>query len=175
MKKMILIYGLISGAFLAGLTTGMVILCLNGKATFDNSEVIGYASMVLAFTLVFVGIRSYRENVGGGSITFGRAFLVGIAIVLIASAVYVTTWEIAYFNFLPNFAEQYTAFLLNKMKAEGASAATIAAKQAEMARFSALYKNPLFNIGMTFLEIFPVGLIVTLMSAGILRKVRTPV
>lgn len=170
MKKIVLISGLVSGVILAAMTAVMMPLCLNGTIDFSHAEVFGYATMVLAFVMVFVGIRSYRENVGGGSITFGRAFLVGIAITLIASAIYVVAWEITYFGFLPDFGERYSAYLIEKMVKEGASGAAVAAKQKEMAQFRELYKNPLYNSAVTFMEVFPVGLIVTIVSAAILRK-----
>jgi hypothetical protein len=149
-------------------------LCMNGTMDFSNSEVVGYTSMVIAFLAVFFGIRSYRESAGGGSITFGRAFKVGILITLIACAMYVISWEIIYFNFLPDFADKYAAFSLDKMRAHGASATEIAEATQKMNDFKKLYANPLFNIAVTFMEVFPVGLIVTLVSAGILRRKPAP-
>jgi hypothetical protein len=147
----------------------MIPLCMNGYVDFSQMEVVGYTIIVLAFVMIFLGIRSDREQ-AGGTITFGRAFKVGILITLIACAVYVLSWEIVYFGFVPDFAEKYGTFLVDKMRAEGASAAEIAAKQQEMAGFAKMYKNPLINMGMTFMEVFPIGLIVTLVSAGILRR-----
>ena len=174
MKKIVLTFGLISGAIVAGMMAITVPLCMNGHIDFDKSEIVGYSSMVLAFLMVFFGIRSYRDNIGGGSISFGKAFQVGILITLIASVVYVVTWEIVYFNFIPGFVDSYIAGTLQKMREHGATDAAIAGKVKEMARFKELYANPFFNVGMTFMEIFPVGLIVTLVSAGILRRRTAP-
>lgn len=171
MKRIVLIFGLISGAVIAATMAITVPLCLNGAL--DHSLILGYTMMVLAFLLVFFGIRSYRENVNGGTITFGRAFTVGILITLITCAVYVTVWEIVYFNFVPDFEDRYAALMIEKARTDGASDAEIAKVAKEMADFKQMYKNPLINIGMTFMEIFPVGLIVTLVSAAILRR-RTP-
>jgi hypothetical protein len=145
-------------------------LVMSGVIDFSNAELVGYTSMILSFVAVFFGIRTYRDNVAGGAITFGRAVTVGILIVFIASAIYVVSWEIIYFNFIPDFGDKYAAFTLDEMRREGASAAELAAHQREMERFKELYANPLFNVGITFLEVFPVGLVVTLVSAGILRK-----
>ncbi|HEX2061883.1 MAG TPA: DUF4199 domain-containing protein [Thermoanaerobaculia bacterium] len=170
MKNIVLKYGLISGALLAILTAIMLPLCLNGTIPFENSELIGYSTMVLSFIAVFFGIRAYRENVGNGRITFGRAFKVGILITLITCAVYVIGWEIVYWNFLPDFGETYARLSTERMRNAGASAADIAQHQQRMAQFMEWYKNPFFNVGMTFLEVFPVGLLVTLISAAILRK-----
>jgi len=175
MTKIVLTYGLISGGILAGLFALMMPLCLNGSMDYEHSEVLGYTAMILAFILVFLGVRSYRENAGGGSITFGKAFQVGLLITLVTCAVYVISWEIVYWGFMPDFGDKYSAHMIEKARKSGASAAVIAETTAEMARFRELYKNPFINVGMTFIEVFPVGLIVTLVSAGILRKVYTPV
>lgn len=173
MQKIVLTFGLISGGIQAVMMAVMVPLYMNRIVGFDKGEVIGYTSMILSFLLVFFGIRTYREN-AGGAITFGKAFKVGILITLITCAIYVVTWQIIYYNFFPNFMDVYAQHTVAGMQAGGASDAVILAKQQEMARFKELYANPLFNVGITFLEIFPVGLIVTLVSAAILRKKPAP-
>ena len=170
MKKIVLTFGLISGAIVAVMMAITLPLVQNGTLTHDNSAVVGYTSMILAFLLVFFGIRSYRENAGGGTITFGKGFQVGILITLISCVVYVITWEIIYFNFMPDFLDNYSAHAIAKVRASGGTDAAILATTKEMARFKELYANPLINVGMTFMEIFPVGLIVTLISAAILRR-----
>ena len=131
---------------------------------------VGYTSMVLSFLLVFFGIRSYRENVGNGEITFLRAFSVGILITLISCVCYVATWEIVASRLMPDFIDKYTSYAIAKIQASGASAQQIEAKRQEMAHFAQLYANPLFRTAMTFLEPLPVGLLITLVSALILRR-----
>jgi len=173
MKKIVWTFGLIAGAILGAVMAVMVPLGMNGAYSFGHSYVFGYTVMVLALLLVFFAVRSYRENVGAGAITFGKAFQVGILVTLVASAVYVATWEVVYYNFIPDFADKYAAHMLEKMKTKGESAQAIEKAVSEMARFREMYKNPLFNIGMTFIEVFPVGLVVTLASAAILRR-KTP-
>jgi hypothetical protein len=170
MKKIVLRYGLVSGAILLALSAVMLPLCMNGTIDFDHSELIGYSAMVLSFLLVFFGIRSYRDNVAAGSIGFGKAFQVGILITLITCAMYVIAWEIAYFNFFPDFLDQYSAHVLAKMRAAGESEAAIREQTAQMATMAKYYDNLLFNVAITFMEVFPVGLIVTLVSAAILRR-----
>lgn len=170
MNKIILRNGLIAGGILGIFVVAMVPLCRDGGLNFDYSEVVGYTSMVLAFLLVFFGIRSYRDQVGGGAITFGKAFGVGILITLIACVIYVATWEIIYFNFVPDFVDQYSAHVVQKAKRDGASDAKILETQKQLAEFKRNYANPLYNVGMTFMEVLPVGLIVTLVSAAILRR-----
>jgi hypothetical protein len=120
---------------------------------------------------VFFGIRSYRENVGNGQISFGRALAVGLLIMIIASICYVVTWEIIYFNFMPDFGEKYAAHAIEKMRASGKPPAEIEREAENMRSMMDLYrKNILFNLAITFTEPLPVGLIMTLISALILRR-----
>src|SRR5215510_3625908 len=109
MKKNIIIHGLIAGAVVSILmlfTVNYISHC-EGNVDFGTSMLIGYASMLLAFSLVFVGIRNYRNKYNGGVISFGKAFKIGIIIVLIASTIYVVAWLIAYFYFIPDFMDKY--------------------------------------------------------------------
>lgn len=170
MQRIVLRFGLISGIVLCAVTAVLMPLSMRGVIDFGAGQVIGYSAMVLSFLLVFFGIRSYRDEVAGGSVTFGRAFGVGLLITVVACAFYVVAWEIVYHGFIPDFLDHYSAHVIGQLRAEGATAAAIAAKEAEMARFAELYANPLFNVLITFMEPFPVGLIVTLVSAAILRK-----
>jgi len=170
MKRTVLVFGLISGAVMAGMMFGTVLFVR--RIGFDKGEIVGYTGMVLAFLLVFFGIRSYRENIGGGTISFGRAFAVGILITLISTVCYVVAWEIIYFGFAHDFADKYAAYMVEQVKASGASPEVIQAKLQEMKKFKELYENPFFNAAITFLEPLPVGLIVTLISALLLRKKR---
>jgi hypothetical protein len=168
MKKTVLTFGLISGAISAGLMTVLVFFI--DEIGFDNGIIVGYTLMLLAFLLVFFGIRSYRETVGDGYITFGRAFSVGILITLISCICYVVTWEIVYFNFLPDFGEKYGNYMIENARNSGATANEIAKQVEDMKNMKSLLDNPFYNAAMTFLEPFPLGLIVTLVSAAILRK-----
>jgi ABC-type xylose transport system permease subunit len=169
MKRIVLRFGLASGAILI-LTSALVLLCVRGTIDFDHGQIFGYAAMVLSFLMVFFGIRSYRDHVGAGAIGFGKAFQVGILITLITCAIYVVSWEIAYFNFFPDFLDQYNAHVLLKMRAKGASPAAIQEATMKMAEMAKHYGNPLYNSAITFMEVFPVGLIVTLFSAAVLRR-----
>lgn len=167
MKNIVLKCGLIAGVFLAIMVALIPITSKNGTV---HSEVFGYSTMVLAFIMVFVGVRSYREKVGGGVVTFGRAFLVGLGIVLIAATMYVATWEVVYYKFMPDFGEKYAASMVQKMEKSGASPEKIAAEKLRMDKFWKMYQNPLVNIGFTYMEILPVGLIMSLIAAAILRR-----
>jgi hypothetical protein len=169
MKKTVLTFGLISGAILSGMM--LLTLPFHDAIGFDRGMVVGYTTMVLAFLLVFFGVRSYRDNVAGGSVSFGRAFTVGVLIAGLASLCYVATWEVIYFGkFAPDFTAKYQTYTLDKARAGGASAETLAKKKAELDKFAEMYKNPVINSAMTFLEPLPVALIVALVSAGVLSR-----
>src|SRR5271165_436704 len=168
MKKTILTFGLISGAIISVLMLATVPFA--DRLGIAHSYLIGYTTMVLAFLLVYFGVRSYRDNYGDGRISFGKAFVIGISITLISSLCYVVTWEIVYFKFMPDFMDKYGAYAIQKLQASGASAAAIQAKVEEIKRYKVLEDNPLTNAAMTFIEPFPVGLIITLASAAILRR-----
>jgi hypothetical protein len=140
------------------------------SGNFDGSIWVGYAAMLLAFSLVFVGIKTYRDKYSNGTITFGKAFKVGLFITLIASTMYVVVWMIDYYVFVPDFMEKYTTHVIEEAKKSGANAEEMQ-KQIKMVEESAdLYKTPIGVMLLTYMEILPVGLIVTLISALILRR-----
>jgi len=166
LKKTILIFGLISGALISLLMA----LTVPFQDRIGHGYVIGYTTIVLSLLLSYFGIRSYRDNVANGHITFGKAFLVGLSITVISCLCYVVTWQIIYYKFMPDFMDKYGAHVLERMQASGATAAAIQEKSEEINKLKVMYKNPLFNAAMTFIEPFPVGLVITLISAAVLRK-----
>jgi glucan phosphoethanolaminetransferase (alkaline phosphatase superfamily) len=168
LKKTILTFGLISGV----ISSLMVIATVPfmERIGSDRGYVLGYTTIILSLLLVFFGVRSYRDNVAKGQITFGKAFLVGLAITVISCLFYVATWEIIYFNFMPDFMDKYGAQVIQKMQASGATAAAIQQQTEQLDKLKVLYKNPFFNMAMTFIEPFPVGLVITFISAAFLRK-----
>jgi hypothetical protein len=171
MKKIVLTFGLISGAISSVLM--MALISTVERIGFDRGVVVGYTIIVLSFLMVFFGIRSYRENVGGGYISFGRGFSVGILIALISSVIYVMSWEIVYRNWQYDFPEKYTSYMIEKARASGASPEEIARETEKMNSMWALYKsNILVRAAFTFIEPFPVGLLIAPISAFILRRRR---
>lgn len=169
MKRIVIIFGVISGLISSALMFLTLPLMHTGVVNFSNGYILGYTSIVLSFLLVFFGIRSYREN-AGGTISFGRAFSVGILITLISCVFYVASWEVIYFKIMPDFADKYAAHAISTMREKGATDAAIAAKKVEMEKMKTMLNNPLLNAAMTFIEPFPVGLLITLISAAILRR-----
>jgi hypothetical protein len=168
MKKTILTFGLISGAISSLMMVATTPFA--DRIGFDKAEVVGYTTIVLSFLLVFFGIRSYRDNVGSGQITFTKGFAVGISITLISCICYVPTWELLYFHFLPGFMDKYGAHMIEKLKASGAGPDAIQAQLQQVKKYQEMYDNPLLNAAMTFIEPFPIGLVITLISAAVLRR-----
>ena len=168
MKKTVLTFGLIAGAIISVLMGGSLLLA--DKIASFHSMTLGYTIMVASFLLIYFGIRSYRDNDLGGQISFGRAFSCGILITLITCVCYVAMWEVLYFNFIPHFMDGYFAAQIHKVQASGLDPAAIAAQVAAIQRSAQLYQNPFVNMAYTFIEPFPVGLIITLVSAAILRR-----
>lgn len=173
MKKIVLTYGLIAGAIISG--SMLASLPFHDAMGNEGGMLLGYTTMVLSFLLIYFGVRAYRDHVAGGRVGFGRALAVGALIGLVASACYVATWEVVYFVGKSDYIEKYQEREIAKARQSGESEEQIAAKAAEMKKFAEMYKNPLFNIAVTFTEPLPVALVVALVSAGILSRRRKDV
>jgi hypothetical protein len=169
MKKAVLTFGLISGLIMSVLMGGSLLLA-DKIGSGHNSMVLGYTMMVASFLLIYFGIRSYRDNTLVGQISFGRAFACGILITLISSVCYVVMWEVLYFNFMPHFMDGYFAAQIHKLQSAGLDAATTAARVAAIQHSQQLYQNPFVNMAYTLMEPLPVGLLITLLSAALLRR-----
>jgi hypothetical protein len=168
MKKIVLTFGVLSGLVSTALMWAT--LPFLEKIGYDKGLIVGYTGIVLSLLFVYFGVRSYRDNKLGGKIAFGRAFGVGLLITLISCVFYVASWEILSRNFMPDFADQYAARVLEDARKSGADDAALAKTAAEMADMKKMMNHPIFGPAMVFIEPFPVGLLVTLISAGVLRK-----
>lgn len=164
MKKTVLIFGLIIGTILCANMIVMINMMYT-STDFKGNDILGYAAMVVLFSLIFFGVRNYRNKNLNGFISFGKAFKTGALIALVGSTMYVVVWLFYYYLFVPDFIDVYTTYVLDNC-AEG----DLQAKTAEMANFKEMYKNPLFVILITYSEVFPIGLVVALVSALILKK-----
>ena len=170
MKRTIIVFGLIAGVIMSVIMDVTVIYI--GDVGFDRSMIIGYTTMVAAFLLIYFGIRSYRDNVLGGAISFGRGFMVGMGIVMIASLCYVVSWDFVYRRYIPDFGDRYSAYMLDQAKKAGKSDVELAKMKIESDKTWESYKNPFVRAAYTIVEPLPVGLVIALISAGILRKKR---
>jgi hypothetical protein len=167
MTRIVWTFGLIAGAILS-LMMGISMAFIGHIG--NKGMIIGYTTMVISFLMVFVGIKTYRDNVLGGSIGFAKAFQVGILIAGIGSMCYVATWEVLFYG--STVGEKVLAQMIEAEKTRSASQAENDANVAKMRKFHELYRNPVVNSAMTFIEAFPVGLVITLVSAGVLSRKR---
>ncbi|MGN7986801.1 DUF4199 domain-containing protein [Pedobacter sp. 22226] len=175
MKKNVIVFGLIAGIIVSVLMVFSISRCYNDPSL-EHSMLIGYASMVLAFSFIFVGIKNYRDKYNDGLITFGKALKIGLLISLIASTIYVIVWLIDFYVFIPDFMDRYVAQALREAKESGASATELANKAKELASGKEMYKNPVMVILFTYMEILPVGILISFVAALILkRKPDTPI
>ena len=168
MKKSVLTFGLISGVMISVLMCSSLLLA--SRIGEGHSMALGYTIMVASFLLIYFGIRSYRDNELAGQITFGRGLVCGILITLITTVCYVAAWEVLYFNFMPHFMDSYWAAQIHRVQSSGLDAATTAAQVAAIQHSQQMYQNPLVNMAYTLMEPLPVGLLITLISAALLRR-----
>ena len=168
MKKTVVTFGLLSGALSAALMT--VTTAFADQIGFGRSIIVGYTIIVASFLFVYFGIRSYRDNVLGGTISFAKAFQAGILITVISCVCYVGSWLVVYYNFIPDFVDNYAAYMVEEKQKSGASQAEIDDTVKQGQDMKRMLANPFMNAAMTFTEPFPVGLLVTAVSAAALRK-----
>jgi len=169
MLRIALIYGSIAGSIVIG-TMILGFILDGGEKGAASGQVFGYLVMLVALTLIFVGVKRHRDINHGGVIKFLPAFLTGLAIAVVAGVFYVIGWE-AYLALTDHaFIEEYAAAAIEKKKAVGVSGAALEAFIADMEKMVEGYANPLFRIPITFSEIFPVGLLMSLVSAAILQN-----
>ena len=173
MFKKALIFGLLASLIILGF--GLFgFRMTQGSSDIKLWEILGYLGMILGFSLIFVAIKTYKEKELGGVIRFSTAFQLGILITLVASVIYVVAWEIQLSDTRDDFIDTYQASIMEKFKQSGATEEEIVQKQTELKEFKELYKNPFFRIVISLMEIFPVGLIISLLSAALLKNKKSP-
>lgn len=171
MLRKILTHGTVAG-LIAGIPMSIMVLAMNGQQMMSYGMVLGYLTMLIALSAVFVAIKRHRDVDGGGVIRFWPAFGLGLGISVVAGVIYVLAWELAQAATHMDFASDYARAMIQQQRAKGASAEALAKLSAEMDAFKVQYADPLFRLPMTFVEIFPVGVLVSLVSAGLLRNPR---
>ena len=170
MKKTVLVFGLIAGLIVSAVMALSTLILKKNQHAFEYGELLGYSSMLLAFSMIFVAIKSYRDRYNHGTISFKHAFLMGLGVATIASALYVVTWVFIYKFIFPDFIQVFTKCSVEKMQAQGKSAAEIQEMNKQMAYMFSYYDTWYGLVGITFMEIFPLGLLVTLICALVLKR-----
>lgn len=170
MKKNVFVFGIIAGAISSILMVITVGLCLNSTMSFDYGMLYGYAAMLIAFSMIFVCVKNYRDKYNGGFVSFGKAFRIGLYITLIASTIYVLVWLIDYYFFIPDFAERYGAYMAEHAKSSGFTQVELDKQAVHIAEYMNVVKNPFMHALFTYTEILPIGLVVSLIAAAILKR-----
>jgi hypothetical protein len=165
MKKSILVFGGI-----AGLLVSLFVITMASLPNTPHSVVVGYSAMIIGFSLIFVGVRNFRDKWNGGRITFGKALLVGLGIAGIGSTIYVLAWLVDFYVFVPHFMDQYATQMIAKARASNLSPADLDKKIAGIRAMGEMYKSPVFVVLFTYLEVLPVGVGISLLSALILKR-----
>jgi len=171
MLPLILRYGLIAGVIVA---TPMLVIFFNAEPGKEPASgmLLGYLTMLVALTMVFLGIKHYRDKVKGGVIRFLPALGVGLAISAVASLIYVLSWEICMAKGGAEFIAFYRNAMIESARASAKTPEALAHAIAEADSFAKSYTNVPFRLAMTFIEMFPVGVLVSLISAAVLRNPR---
>lgn len=171
MKRTVIIYGLIAGAVVSAfMSITMIIYARDEKIHAGaSSMVVGYLGMLIAFTFIFVAIKSYRDKQNNGIISFGKAFSMGLLISLIASTMYVIAWAIVYKNVIPDYMDKYCAVMIEQAKAS-LSGAALQKKIDSINDAKKMYATPWGFTLFTYLEILPVGILVSLVAALVLKR-----
>lgn len=164
MKKIVLIFGLVIGTILCANMMVMTNMMYTNAGSKGN-DIVGYTALVVLFSLIFFGVRNYRNKQSGGFISFGKAFKTGALIALVGSTMYVIVWLFYYYLFVPDYIDVYTSYVL-----KNCAKADLPAKTAQMASFKEMYKNPVFVVLITYSEVLPIGLAVALVSALMLKR-----
>ena len=164
MKKIILIFGLFIGVILS-VNAIIHMNIMSSNLDYKGNDVVGYATMVIMFSLIYFGVRNYRNNYLDSKISFSKAFKIGALICFVASTVYVVVGLMYYYLFAPDFIDIYADYIIRNSAPDQIEATT-----AQMKSFKEMYKNPLFAILITYMEVLPIGMIVALFSALIVKK-----
>jgi hypothetical protein len=172
MKKSIVVFGVVSGVILIAFIVSISFLSKLFHGHVANA-LVGYSSMVIAFSFIFVGTKNFRDKYNQGMVSFGKAVLVGLGISLIGSTFYVGAWLIEYYYFMPDFMDKYAAALIQKAQHSGLSPAALQKQLDSINNMSRMYKNPIMVILMTYLEVLPVGIVISLITALIVKR-RSP-
>ena len=170
MFKSILVYGLVAGIIAGGVLSFTTVTGVGGHSSYAMA--IGYLTMLIALSAIFLAVKSQRDKALGGVIRFWPALAMGLGVSIVAGIIYVACWDATLAFTHMDFAGEYAKAMIAQQQAKGASAADIAGITAQMDQFKAQYANPLYRWPMTFIEIFPVGVLVSLVSAALLRNPR---
>ncbi len=168
MKKIIINYGGLSGIITVALMT--IAWAFSDKIGFRYGMLVGFTSMILSMSVMYFAMAAYRDKIGSGRISFGKAIQIGLLIGLISSIFYVATWAVVYHTLMPDFFDKYAAYITEEMAKNGKSAEAIQKQMEQMKAYKEGYQNPVMFVAYTFIEPLPAVIVVSLVSALIIKK-----
>ncbi len=170
MTNIIFLFGTLAGLIIIAVTLAMIAASGGQMEMSEHSHLVGYSIMIVALTMIFFGVKRYRDRELGGVIRFLPALFMGLAISVVAGAIYVAGWEVYMAATGGTFMDAYITHVVDGARAKGMAQAELDKMTAEMNAFKVQYANPLFRMAITFVEIFPVGAIIALISAALLSN-----
>jgi Protein of unknown function (DUF4199) len=172
MINIIFLFGTLAGLIVIGGMIAVIVASGGQPDMQDNSLLLGYTIMLVALSMIFFGIKAYRDRELGGVIRFMPALMMGIGISIVAGIIYVAVWEVYMAATNNAYITAYIEHYIAQQKAAGVTGAALDKLVADMESFKVQYADPMFRLPMTFMEIFPVGLVISLISAAVLRNPR---
>lgn len=169
MKKTVLRYGLYASAMIIVIFLVTWLTLNQSGSNYELQEIIGYTGIVLSLSFVFFGIRHYQDHINNGTLTFGQGLKTGLLIVLIPALAF-GLFDVLYVSFAdPEFLDKYTAYQLEKLKAS-LPAASYEVEAAKLKEEMKMFSNPAIQFVAMFLTVFMIGVIITVISALVLRR-----
>lgn len=164
MKKITFIFGSVIGLVLS--TNSILHMnMMYSNPGYVGNDVVGYATLVLVFSVIYFGVRNYRNQHLDGKISFPKAFKTGALICFIASTYYVVLGLLYYYIFVPDFMDVYADYIIRNSPAN-----EVEIKTAQMESMKEMSENPFFLVLFSYFEVLPIGMVVALISAFITRK-----
>ena len=170
MKKIVLIYGTIAGLIVGGLMLIFWPLMESETINMDNGMLLGYATMILALSVIFLAVKTYRDKHNKGNISFGKGVIIGLLITLVAGILYAFAWEIMFSQMGDEYMQKMMQHYHDSKAGPGSTPEQVEVVKKEIEDFIAMYKNPFIRFGITLMEILPVGIVISLVSAALLKK-----
>ena len=169
MKNIIWKFGLGIG-FAMALVMIIGTLAAGTPPDYGVMEIIGYTGFILSALVIVLGIKVYRDRIAGGKISYRKGFTVGIGITAVAALVVgiYTFVHIAWMD--PDFGESYIEWQIEEMKSEGIAAAELEREVVALREKQEMLGSPFMQAIVMYATILVIGLLITLISAAILKN-----
>lgn len=166
MKNTVLRYGLYGAITICILF--LLSWFLGDNLDFSTQEIIGYASMIVALSFVYFGIKHFRDIENKGVLTFKKGITIGILISLITALAF-GGLDIIYVEYInPDFMEEYYTTAIQQLKIT-APAEELQDKLTALKAERELFSSPIMSFIIMAITVFAIGFIFSLISAALLK------